>query len=102
LRYKCDGAVLARVKELADGRCECCGADAPFVRPDGTKFLEHHHVRPLSEGGPDYVSNSVMLCPNCHRAIHFSREAKRLKRQLFAQVSRLRAYPAVDAGADAA
>jgi 5-methylcytosine-specific restriction enzyme A len=58
--------VLARAK----GKCEGCGAAAPFLRPDGTPYLEPHHLRRVSDGGPDHPAHVIALCPNCHRRVH--------------------------------
>src|SRR5262249_46355796 len=41
--------ILARAK----GKCEGCNTPAPFLRLDGTPYLEPHHLRRLSDGGPD-------------------------------------------------
>ena len=62
--------VVAYVLEQARGICELCQLPAPFIRDDGTPFLEVHHVIMLREGGPDTVDNAVALCPNCHREAH--------------------------------
>ncbi len=74
--YIRDPAVVAFVENRAKGKCELCGADAPFFRPDESPYLEVHHIKPLSEGGPDVVENAAALCPNCHRACHHSSEAQ--------------------------
>ena len=58
--------VLAR----AGGSCEGCRAPAPFARKDGSPYLEPHHIRRLSDGGPDDPSFVIALCPNCHRRVH--------------------------------
>lgn len=58
--------VLAR----ANGSCECCKSPAPFKRSDGTPYLEPHHTRRLSDGGPDHPRWVGALCPSCHRQIH--------------------------------
>jgi 5-methylcytosine-specific restriction protein A len=58
--------VLAR----AAGHCEGCETPAPFVRKDGTPYLEPHHIRRVSDGGPDDPSFVIALCPNCHRRVH--------------------------------
>ncbi|WP_428031541.1 HNH endonuclease [Ancylobacter sp.] len=58
--------VLARAK----GLCEGCAACAPFNRPDGTPYLEPHHIRRVSDGGPDDPRHVIALCPNCHRRVH--------------------------------
>lgn len=59
--------VLARSK----GECECCRSPAPFTRSDGTAYLEPHHTRRVSDGGPDHPKWVGAICPNCHREIHF-------------------------------
>ncbi|MGL5384222.1 MAG: HNH endonuclease [Culicoidibacterales bacterium] len=61
-------AILARAK----GRCELCEQPAPFRLPDGTPYLEVHHVIPLEAQGPDTIANCVALCPNCHREVHYA------------------------------
>lgn len=48
--------VKAFVLKLANGRCENCGADAPFQDKYGRGYLEVHHVKSLSDGGSDRVS----------------------------------------------
>lgn len=64
--------VVAEVLERANGICERCGQDAPFLRAsNGKPYLEGHHWVPLSEGGEDTVDNAAALCPNCHRELHY-------------------------------
>lgn len=64
--------VVAEVLDRADGKCERCPATAPFRRKsDGTPYLEVHHRVQLSAGGDDTVENSIALCPNCHRELHY-------------------------------
>ncbi|UYH50996.1 HNH endonuclease [Candidatus Kirkpatrickella diaphorinae] len=74
--------ILAR----ADGKCERCGAKAPFLTPNGRPYLEAHHIHRLSDGGPDHPSSVVALCPNCHRDAHYGGEAKQLNLQLLERV----------------
>jgi hypothetical protein len=87
--YERDPGVKACVLELAGGLCESCGALAPFTRADGRPFLEVHHVVPLSDGGPDVVTNAVALCPNCHRALHLAADAQTRRAAIYAAVTRL-------------
>lgn len=58
-------------KKVANGTCQLCEKDAPFVDKYGNPFLEVHHIHYLSEGGKDDIENVVALCPNCHRRIHY-------------------------------
>ena len=84
-----DPAIVAAVLNFANGKCEKCGSEAPFVRADGTPFLEVHHVLFLAEGGPDTVDNAVGLCPNCHRACHYSKERDAIRSGLVSSILRL-------------
>lgn len=85
--------VVAWVLKQSDGNCEACGETAPFLADDGLPFLEVHHVRPLSEGGPDNVDNAVALCPNCHRRLHHSVDRNDYRQHLLQRVNRLVDYP---------
>jgi 5-methylcytosine-specific restriction endonuclease McrA len=66
--------VVAEALLRAAGKCERCGKPAPFMRRNGTPYLEVHHLRPLSKGGEDTVANAQAQCPNCHRESHFGAE----------------------------
>ena len=63
-------AVRLLALKRADGSCEWCG-ELGFTTDDGSVFLETHHVVPLSEEGPDIITNVVALCANHHREAHF-------------------------------
>jgi 5-methylcytosine-specific restriction protein A len=58
----------------ARGVCEYCGV-LGFRLPDGSIYLETHHIEPLAKGGPDSTDNVVALCPNHHREAHFGAAA---------------------------
>ena len=58
------------VKRIADGKCQYCGEDAPFIDKQGEPYLEAHHVKRLADGGRDAIDNVVAICPNCHRKVH--------------------------------
>jgi 5-methylcytosine-specific restriction endonuclease McrA len=88
--YYRDPLVAARVQQYAEGKCELCRANAPFRTVRGTLYLEIHHVRNLADGGSDTVCNTVALCPNCHRAAHYARDARTLTRALYDALARLR------------
>lgn len=74
--YCRDPKVKAWVLKRANGICELCKQPAPFICADGLPYLEVHHIRPLAEGGPDTPSNTVAICPNCHRELHFGSQRK--------------------------
>ncbi|EMV2795338.1 HNH endonuclease [Escherichia coli] len=69
--YKRSPYVVAEVLLRANGKCQSCRCDAPFLKEDGTAFLEVHHIEWLSKGGEDSVENAIALCPNCHRQAHY-------------------------------
>lgn len=58
------------VKRIAEGKCQYCGEEAPFVDKQGEPYLEAHHVVRLADGGKDSIDNVVAICPNCHRKVH--------------------------------
>lgn len=66
----------------ADGHCEACGKPAPFKTIEGQPFLEVHHIRRLSDGGPDHPSWVAAVCPNCHRRAHFSNDYNDFNNQI--------------------
>lgn len=78
-----DPNVKAWVLARAEGKCEACGGAAPFVTADDLPFLEVHHVRQLADKGADLVSNAVALCPNCHRRLHYGKDAHEYREKLF-------------------
>ena len=67
-----DLKVVQYTLQQANGVCELCEKPAPFYRTTNNQpYLEVHHIVRLSDGGPDTPDNTVALCPNCHRRIHF-------------------------------
>lgn len=70
--------VLAR----ASGKCEGCMQPAPFLRKDGSPYLEPHHIRRVSDGGPDHPASVISLCPTCHRRVHAGTDGTDYNNQL--------------------
>ena len=64
-------AISEYVKHRSKGICELCKNPAPFLTKNGTPYLETHHVVSLSNDGVDTIYNTIALCPNCHREIHY-------------------------------
>ena len=77
--YGRDAHVGALVKLRAEGLCELCEQQAPFLNRKKEPFLEVHHVIWLAKGGKDKPENAVALCPNCHRKMHINPRSKDLK-----------------------
>jgi 5-methylcytosine-specific restriction protein A len=63
-----DRDLVEQLRDLYRGECQICGW-APRSRY-GAEICEAHHVRWLSRGGEDALTNLVLVCPNHHRAIH--------------------------------
>lgn len=80
--YERDPEVKAWVLRRANGKCELCHEEAPFVKSNGLPYLEVHHIVQLALGGPDTIENTVAVCPNCHRALHFADEKNELANEL--------------------
>ena len=64
-------AVKLYALKRANGVCEACGNKAPFMTAKGEPYLEVHHTRRLSDGGPDHPEWVAAICPNCHRRAHY-------------------------------
>ena len=64
-----------------------CGVSAPFMRSDGTPYLEPHHLRRVSDGGPDHPAHVIVLCPNCHRRVHAGADGETYNAKLNASMT---------------
>jgi 5-methylcytosine-specific restriction endonuclease McrA len=81
--YPRNNILRTYVKERSNYSCEMPDCDyIGFNKNDSKKYIEIHHVDPLSEGGEDSISNTVALCPNCHRKIHYAENKEELKQTL--------------------
>jgi 5-methylcytosine-specific restriction enzyme A len=67
-------AIKIYVHKRAKGICEACNISAPFITALGNPYLEVHHLRRLSDGGPDHPDWVIGVCPNCHRRSHFGKD----------------------------
>ncbi len=70
-RYR-SAAIKKYARARANGICEGCRQEAPFTTTAGVPYLEVHHVRSLSDGGPDDPRYVVAIYPTCHRRAHYS------------------------------
>jgi hypothetical protein len=84
-----DNNVRRRVVARANGKCEHCGKPG-FLRDDGSRFIEAHHIIHLAKQGPDTLENVIGLCPNHHREAHFGKNRERLEAELKAKLLKLR------------
>lgn len=75
--------VVEWILRESKGICEKCHSRAPFSRSrNGQPYLEVHHVKPLSAGGSDTIQNTVALCPNCHREVHYGENSESINEHL--------------------
>ena len=79
------------VKAYVLAVCEACKEPAPFKRVDGTPYLERHHTRRLSDGGPDHPRYVGAICPTCHRRIHHGDGGTTLNAALSAGLAAIKA-----------
>ncbi|MHA1366242.1 MAG: HNH endonuclease [Candidatus Heimdallarchaeota archaeon] len=68
-------AVTKALKSLLGAKCQVCGWIG-FKKKSGEDFIEAHHIVQLSEKkeGSLCTENVVLLCPNCHREIHYGKQ----------------------------
>ena len=72
-RYR-SATIHIYILKRAGSKCEACGNLAPFTNEAGRPYLEPHHIRRLSDGGPDHPYWVAALCPNCHKRAHYSND----------------------------
>jgi len=90
VQYARDPRVRAAVIRRAAGRCELCGSPG-FLRDDGSRYLESHHIIALANDGADRTTNVIALCPNDHREAHFGRRQNELEQRMIAKIQKLEA-----------
>ena len=87
-RYTRSEAVREYALRVADGVCQGCGNEAPFIGKDGDPYLEVHHLYRRSDGGPDHPDNVVALCPNCHRRVHHGKDDDEFNQELISRTEK--------------
>jgi hypothetical protein len=79
--YPRDPKVRDAVLQRAKGKCEYCGV-LGFLKPDGTRYLESHHIIALAKEGADRLTNVVALCPNDHREAHYGERCGEIEAEM--------------------
>lgn len=87
--YKRSRDVRNYVLARAAGTCEGCDNPAPFNTKKGILYLEPHHIRRISDGGPDHPKFVAGVCPNCHRRAHYGEDARTFNENLLNRVANL-------------
>lgn len=80
--YLRSAAIRAYVLKRAEGQCEGCQEDAPFLTTKKRPYLEPHHIRRLADGGPDHPQWVIALCPTCHRRVHYAQDGDEYNEEL--------------------
>jgi 5-methylcytosine-specific restriction protein A len=80
--YSRSEVVKRYARRVADGVCQGCGEEAPFLNENGEPFLEVHHLYRRSDGGADDPDNVIALCPNCHRRVHYGQDGEEFNQEL--------------------
>jgi predicted restriction endonuclease len=70
------GANGEKVKDHFNDECQVCKAqgvieNSSFIKENGSRYSEAHHVIPLSENGTDFTDNIMCLCATHHRQMHY-------------------------------
>lgn len=72
--YERPSAITNTVKEQRGDKCQLCGCRG-FLKRNGTRYCEVHHLFHLSDNppaeclGPDFL---VVVCATCHRRLHYA------------------------------
>jgi 5-methylcytosine-specific restriction endonuclease McrA len=80
-RFQRDEKVRRFVIEQAKGTCEYC-RELGFILPDGSHYLEAHHIIALANQGPDTVDNVIALCPSDHREAHYGANSVAMENEM--------------------
>lgn len=62
--FKTKGAWSRAAKRAYGAACQRCGWKEAFC--------DVHHKLPRAQGGKNTIANAIVLCPNCHRVMHFN------------------------------
>ena len=84
-----DPKIIEWLINQANGICECCDEKAPFLKDDGSPYLEIHHLKMLADDGSDKASNAIAVCPNCHRELHHGVNKLTQLEKMYSKVARL-------------
>jgi hypothetical protein len=90
--YPRDPKVRDAVLQRAKGKCEYCGAFG-FMKPDGTRYLESHHIIALAKDGADRLTNVIALCPNDHREAHYGERCEEIEKVMILKLRNMTLKP---------
>ena len=61
------------IKEKYGYKCMICGYPG-FLKKDGEKYAEVHHMIELNKKAPETLQswNLLVVCPLCHKKLHYT------------------------------
>ena len=60
-----------------------------FGASNGDFYLEVHHLKQLADKGSYRIFNTLAVCPNCYKKLHFSEKKENLLQKLYFKIDRL-------------
>jgi 5-methylcytosine-specific restriction endonuclease McrA len=84
--------IAKRLKALYHNECQICRFT--FAKKNGELYSESHHIIPLGRKGSDRIDNIIILCPNCHRQLHYAniKYGKKRANRMFLRISNVKKY----------
>ena len=82
-RWNRDRIIIQQALRSARFLCEVNPAHTTFIaEASGENYIEGHHIIPMCrqnsfENSLDIYANILGVCPNCHRLLHYARQAER-------------------------
>lgn len=70
-----------RAIEVFGDRCLLEGCKNTFLKDNGNRYIEVHHIVPLFRGGENGLWNLSVLCAHHHKEAHFSKYKNQLNIQ---------------------
>ncbi|MBI4722465.1 MAG: HNH endonuclease [Candidatus Stahlbacteria bacterium] len=67
-----DAKKSKRLKAYYDSKCQICNKEG-FIKKNEKKYSESHHLVFLGEAGSNDYSNIIIVCPDCHRKLHYAK-----------------------------
>jgi 5-methylcytosine-specific restriction protein A len=57
-----------------------------FEKPDGTPYIEVHHIQSMADQGDDVIENVAAICPDHHAQAHYGKDCEEIQSQLLAAI----------------
>ncbi|MCF7791803.1 MAG: HNH endonuclease [Victivallales bacterium] len=81
--YVRDVAWAKKARNIFGEFCLCKNCNNTFIKDDGLRYIEVHHIIPLCKGGEDALWNLSVLCAHHHRMAHYSDIRTRIQLEKF-------------------